>query len=251
MGDLLRLHPRSLGTAEVVIHLAALHRGSPTLIHRTNVEGTARLVQAAQSQRSRRFLYLSTVTAANRPAWPYAHSVWLAEQAIQNSSLLYTILRCSVIVGPGDPFLGGIVEMAQRWPVVPIIGSGSTKFQPISVHDIVRCICTAISSTRYDNKTLTVGGPEVLSYEQIVTTVLEALQLKKRKIHVPRRATRVCVRWLERCGVRTPFVPGHFLSHDHIAHSLTVIEDEFGFRPQTLRSVLRSMGCAPSDKSVL
>ncbi|MCX8103731.1 MAG: NAD-dependent epimerase/dehydratase family protein [Candidatus Bipolaricaulota bacterium] len=227
--------------AEVVIHLAGVHQGSPALIRRTNVEGTAQLVQIAQAQGVKKILYLSTVTAANRPAWPYAHSVWLAEQIIRQSALRFTILRCSVIVGPGDTFLGGILHMARHWPVVPIVGSGQTRFQPISVHDVVRCILRAISSDRYDNRVLTIGGPEMLSYEQIVTAALAALRIDKRVIHLPRRTTRLCVRALERLGVRTPFVPGYFLSHDHVASSVTLIEDEFGLRPQRLQEVLAAI----------
>ncbi|MFN4217712.1 MAG: NAD-dependent epimerase/dehydratase family protein [Candidatus Bipolaricaulia bacterium] len=243
LGDLLDPHTwgGSLGGAELIIHLASQHQGMPSLIRRTNADGTARLVHAAQAQQVKKILYLSTVTAAPRPRWPYAHSVWCAEQSIRQSSLCYTILRGSVIVGPGDPFLGGILRMAQRWPVVPIVGSGNTRFQPISVHDLVQCILRAISTDRYDTRILALGGPEILSYDQIVRTVLEALQIEKRVIYLPRRATRFCVRWLERLGVKTPFVPGHFLSRDHIASSLTVIEDEFGFRPHTLREVIATI----------
>lgn len=231
----------SLRETELILHLAALHRGTPSLIRRTNSEGTAHLVRAALMHNARKILYLSTVTAANRPSWPYAHSVWLAERLIQESSLSFTILRCSVIIGPGDPFLGGILRMAQSWPVVPVIGSGKTRFQPLGVHDVVQCILRAISSDRYDKRILAIGGPEILSYDQIVRMVLEVLQREKRVLHLPRRATRFCVRWLERFGIDTPFVPGHFLSHDHLASSPTVIEDEFGFRPQRLREVIPTL----------
>ncbi len=231
----------SLHGIELIIHLAAVHRGTPSLIRRTNAEGTARLLQAAHAHHAQKILYLSTITAANRPTWPYAHSVWLAERALQRSSLVFTILRCSVIVGPGDPFLGGILHLARRWPVVPIVGSGKTRFQPISVYDVVRCILKAISSDHYDHRTLTLGGPEILSYDQIVHTVLETLQIEKRLIHLPRGATRFCVRLLERLGVETPFAPGYFLLRDHIASSLTVIEEEFGFRPQRLREVIPTL----------
>ncbi len=224
---------------ELIIHLAALHRGPG--LSRTNVAGTAQLVRAAAAHKVQKMLYLSTVTAAPKPSWPYAYSAWLAEQIIQASLWRFTILRCSVIVGPGDPFLGGIVRMAQRWPVVPIIGFGDTRFQPISVHDVVRCVLKAISDDRYDNRTLTLGGPEILSYREIVHTVCETLGIRKRLLPLPRRATRFCVQWLERLGVRTPFVPGHFLSKDLLASGPTVIEDEFGFRPQTLREVLHAL----------
>ena len=228
----------------IIIHLAAVHRGPRDLIYRTNVEGTVQLLRAVQG--ATKILYLSTVTARENPQWPYAHSVWLAERAIRQSSLNYTILRCSVIIGPGDPFLGGLVTMAQRWPVVPIIGSGKTRFQPIAVYDLVRCIRLAISDSKYDNRTLALGGPEILSYEEIVDAVLEALGISKRKVHLPRRAMRTLVRWLERLGVQTPFVPAYFLSHDHLGQSPTVIEDEFGFRPKTLQEVLKALTPNPS-----
>lgn len=243
LGDLLDPHAweGSLHETELIIHLASLHRGAPSLIRRINTEGTAVLLRAAHVYKVKKILYLSTVTASNRPTWPYAHSVWLAEQVIKESSLSSTILRCSVIVGPGDPFLGGILHLARRWPVVPIIGSGKTRFQPISVHDVVRCILRAISSDRYDMRTLNIGGPEILSYDQIVRMILEALQMEKRVIYLPRRVTRFCVRWLERYGVDTPFVPGHFLRHDHIASSPTVIKDEFDFHPQTLSEVIATI----------
>lgn len=243
LGDLLDSHAweGSLRGTELLVHLATLHRGAPSLIRRTNAEGTARLIQEAQARKVKKILYLSTVTAAANPRWPYAHSAWLAEESMRQSSLSSTILRCSVIVGPGDPFLGGILHVAQRWPVVPIAGSGKTRFQPIFVHDVVQCILRAIASDRYDKRTLAIGGPEVLSYDQIVHTVLEALQIEKRVVYLPRRVTRFCVRWLERFGIDTPFVPGHFLSQDHIASSPTQIEDEFGFRPQRLREVIQTI----------
>lgn len=242
-GDLLEPYSwqASLQAVDTVIHLAALHSGPPELIHRTNANGTADLVSAAEAMSAKKFLYLSTLTAAPRPEWPYAHSTWLAEQAIQQSNLDYTILRCSIIVGPGDPFLEGIISMARRWPLVPVMGTGKTKFQPVYVGDAVRCLLKAIQEPNFSRKLLPIGGSEVLSYNQIVDHVLEAFQLRKRKAHLPRRATRWLVRRLERLGLHTPFVPGHFLSRDHTAHSLTVIEENFGFTPTKLQETLKTL----------
>ncbi|MCS7197576.1 MAG: NAD-dependent epimerase/dehydratase family protein [Candidatus Bipolaricaulota bacterium] len=231
----------TLGKAEIVIHLAALHRGLTTLLLRTNVTGTAQLARAAHSSGVKRIIYLSTVTAAPNPAWPYAYSAWLAERALQESSVRSTILRNTVIVGPGDPFLGSIIRMVRAFPVVPLLGSGRTRFQPISVFDLVRCILHIVQDEQYPSKVVAIGGPQVLSYEQIVDMILEMLRISKRKISLPRRGTRWCVRGLERLGVHTPFVPEHFLSIDLVAASTTVIEDEFGFRPQTLREVLHTI----------
>lgn len=244
IGDLLQPQPwePAVKGTDTVIHLASIHRGSPELLHRTNAEGTAQLVAIAERAGVKKFLYLSTLTAAPKPQWPYAHSTWLAEQAIQQSSLDYTILRCSIIVGAGDPFLGGIIKTAQRWPVVPIIGDGRTRFQLLDVQDVVRCVLQIVQQEkRFSRKLLSIGGPEALSYEEIVHSVLAVLGLRKRKIHVPRRLARWLVRSLEQLGVQMPFAPAHFLSRDHCTESLSAIETHFGFQPKTFRQTLETV----------
>lgn len=240
VGDLREPQLR-VSNVDVIIHLASVHRGKREFLRRINAEGTAKLVAAAERASVKKFLYLSTLTASPRPHWPYAHSMWLAEQAIQQSSLDYLILRCPIIVGRGDPFLEGIIKMAQHWPVMPIIGSGGTKFQLIDVRDVARCLLQAVQAERFSPKLLSIGGPEALSYEEMVDRVLAALHLRKRKLHLPRRATRWLVGQLERLGVRTPFVPGHFLARHHTAHSLTVIEENFGFTPTKLYDTLKAL----------
>ncbi len=240
IGDLLQLKV-SLANVDVIIHLASAHKGKREYLRRINAEGTTKLIAAAERANVKRFLYLSTLTASPRLHWPYAYSMWLAEQAIQKSALDYLILRCPIIVGRGDPFLEGIIEMAQRWPVMPIIGTGETRFQLIAVQDVARCLLQAVQAERFSPKLLSIGGPEALSYAEIVAHVLAALQLRKRKLHLPRYLTRWLVGQLERLGLRTPFVPGHFLSRDHLAPHLRVVEEHFGFTPTKLYDILREL----------
>lgn len=251
-GDL--LHPQqwepAIMGADTVIHLASVHRGTPELLHRTNAEGTATLVALAERAGVHRLIYLSTLTAAPTPQWPYAYSAWLAEEAIQKSSLDYTILRCSVIVGPGDPFLGGMIRIARSWPVVPIIGNGQTRFQVLDVRDVVRCVLQIIAEGRFSRKLLSIGGPEALRYEEIVERVLAALGVRKPKVRVPRRLMRWLVNRLEGWGVRTPFVPAHFLSRDHCAASLDVIQEHFRFSPTRFDDTLRAV-CTSADDLLL
>ncbi|MCI2431395.1 NAD-dependent epimerase/dehydratase family protein [Candidatus Acetothermia bacterium] len=243
IGDLLQpqLWESAVMGADMVIHLASAHRGTPELLQRTNAEGTTRLIAIAERAGIKKFLYLSTLTASPKPRWPYAYSTWLAEQAIQQSFLDYTILRCSVIIGRGDPFLDGIIKTAQHWPVVPIIGSGQTRFQLLDVRDVVRCLLQIVQEKRFSRKVLSIGGPQALSYEEIVNSVLAVLHLRKRKIHLPRPLARWLVRRLERLGVRTPFAPGHFLSRDHCAESLSAIEAHFGFIPTAFHDTLKNL----------
>ncbi len=222
---------------EAVIHLAAVVEGSPKELLAVNGQGTAHLVKAARAVGVRRFIHLSSLGASSNFKYPYAFSVWRAEQVVKDSALDYVVLRSSVIVGKGDPFIDGLVRIIKRSPIVPVIGSGKTRFQPIWVEDVVKCIIFALQSERLSRKTIQIGGGEILSLEEIVDAIMQTLKINRRKIHLPRLATRAVVQALKRLGINTPFVPGHFLSKDNIA-GLGSVEAHFGFRPKALHELL-------------
>lgn len=238
-GDL--RHPASyeahLIGVEAVIHLAAIVEGSPKELLAVNGQGTAHLIKAAQTAGVKRFIHMSSLGASSNRKYPYGFSVWRAEQEIKSSALDYVILRSSVIVGQGDPFIGGLAQLIQKSPIVPVIGSGKTRFQPIWVEDVVKCIIFALHSEGPSRKTIPIGGGEILSLEEIVDAIMQALKIKRRKIHLPRRATRAVVKALKRLGINTPFVPGHFLGSDNVA-KVSAVETHFGFCPRALRELL-------------
>jgi len=238
-GDL--LNPASYEAAleglEAVIHLAAIVEGSPKELLAVNSQGTAQLIKAAQTAGVRRFIQLSSLGASSNPKFPYAYSVWRAEQEVRSSALDYVILRSSIIFGRGDPFIGGLARLIKKSPIVPVIGAGRTRFQPIWVGDVVRCILKTLRDERLSKKTIPIGGGEILSLEEIVDAIMQTLKIKKRKIYLPRRATRAFVKALKHLGIKMPFVPGHFLGKDQYI-SISAVEAHFGFRPKALRELL-------------
>ena len=59
--------------------------------------------------------------------------------------------------------------------MIPVIGSGQAKFQPMHVEDVARCIVTAIRRDDLKNQTLEIGGPEILTFEDIVDTIARTI----------------------------------------------------------------------------
>ncbi|MBI3460404.1 NAD-dependent epimerase/dehydratase family protein [Candidatus Acetothermia bacterium] len=225
---------------DALIHLASIHEGSPQLIRRINLTGTENLVSAARLAQIKRCIYLSTITSVDNPKLHYSHSSWLAETLIRERMEDFRILRATLIVGQGDPFLGGLIHFARRWPFIPIIGSGQTKFQPIAVEDVVRCLVQALSEERYSQRTIPIAGPEILSLEQIVDLLQKTLHTEKRKIHLPRRATRVLVSALRRLHIHTQFTSAYFLTKGLFTEAQSV-ENQFGFHAQSLAEILHSL----------
>jgi uncharacterized protein YbjT (DUF2867 family) len=168
-----------------VVHLVAIiqERGRQTF-DRVNREGTERVVEAAKQAKVGHFVHQGALGADPDPRYPYLLSKWSAEQAVRASGVPYTALRPGLIFGPGDGFFTLLTRMMRINPVIPIAGDGRTLFQPISVGDVTRCIVLAIERGPA-TRVYEIGGPDQMSYEDIVRTIKTALGLHRKIVHVP------------------------------------------------------------------
>jgi NADH dehydrogenase len=230
LGDIASLE-KALEGIDKIIHLAAAVKGD---FKKVNWEGTANLVRAAASLGAKKIVHMSTLGAMPNPKYPYAFSEWMAEVEVMGSGLDYVILRPSIIFGRGDPFIGGLIKIIKKSPLVPI--TSPARFQPIWVEDVVRCII--ISLEEINGQIIPLGGPEILSFEEIVDIIMNSLHLRKPKIRLSPRVTKALVNKLRAVGINTPFVPGHFLRSDNVA-GLGVVEGYFGFEPKRLSDFLK------------
>jgi len=239
-GDLRKLETDgivpTLEDVELIIHLAGVLEGSRSLLLQTNWQGTARLLEVARKAHVPKIIHLSSIGAAKNPKFPYAYSIWLAEQAVLESEMEFVIFRPAVLVGPGDPFTGGLVRMVQRWPVV-LLPHSKTRFQPLWVGDLVRCILRMLEAEGLPNAIIELGGPEVLTLEEITRSVMLELGMTKPIVHLPRRPLRSLVRFLRRLGLIPPLVASHLIGTDNVA-GLRAVETGCGFAPRPLGAAL-------------
>src|SRR5260370_19711627 len=113
---------------------------------KTNVQGTTNLVKAAKEAGVTRFIEISGLgTKPDKPG-SYMQGRYLAEKALMESGLEWTIIRPSVLFGKGAPFIKGLVELIQTAPVLPLIGGGKTMFQRIYVEDVVSVIVAVLEN---------------------------------------------------------------------------------------------------------
>ena len=94
-----------------------------------------------------------------------------------------TILRPSVMFGPGDSFLNVLADMVRRSPVLPLFGRGDTKLQPVFVGDVAAAARKALSDLSARGKTYELGGPHVYSYRALIELVMR--HTKKRRLMLP------------------------------------------------------------------
>ena len=143
------------------------------------------MVAAAKSAGVRRFIQMSALGAQANPSYPYLQAKRSAEDAVSASGLDFTIIRPSVIFGPGDGFINVLANLVRKAPVIPILGDGQSRFQPVAVNDVADCFARTIDDAGTIGQTYEVGGGEIYSYAGLLDLLQDHLKIWKREIHIP------------------------------------------------------------------
>lgn len=217
---------------DVVVHLVAVirERGRQTF-DRVNRRGAENVAQACLEAGVGHLVHLSALGADPDPAFAYSASKWAGEEAVRLSGVPHTILRPSLLFGPGDGFFTTLTRLIRLNPVVPIVGDGRTLFQPLAISDLVRIVETCIARGPSD-AVHEVGGPEHMSYEEIVDTIVAQLGLHRLKVHLPVAAVLPAAWLMDRLLPRPPVTPQQLrlLRRDNITR-LDAVPEQFGFTP--------------------
>ena len=233
-------NPESLKAAcqgvDTIVHTVAIIRekGKATF-QSINVQGAQNVVEAAQQSGVRKIVHLSAIGAAPDPQYPYLMSKWDAEEAVINSGMRHVVLRPSLVFGPGDEFINALAATIRVGPVAPIIGPGQSRFHPIHVEDVARCVDKALVDSSYDGETIEIGGPDILSYREITEMIIRAFGKRKVKVRAPESLVRLVLPLLKLTSPHPPItrVQLDMLSMDNIAAGDSV-EANFDFKPRPL-----------------
>jgi len=148
--------------------------------------GTENLIGEAQASGVERFLYLSGAGAD-----PASDKVWYrakgrAEESLRRSGLRYVILRPSWAYGPGDQALSKFASIARFSPVLPQLGLRSQRIQPVHVDDVALAARRSFERTEDAwDKTFEIGGPEVMTMNEVLHTLLDVMGLRRLVVPVP------------------------------------------------------------------
>lgn len=195
--------PSSLAPAvagcQAVVHTVAIAiekgRGSYETV---NDQGTVNVLKAAQAGGVRRFINLSQLGAD--PALPYRFlaSKGRAQAAVAASDLDWTAFRPSVIWGPEDEFANTFAKLLPLSPLIfPIIGDQHSRFQPVWVEDVVSAIVGSLDDPATHRQQYELGGPEVLTLEEIERRTLKAIGARRLMVRFPMPLLRLVVAAME------------------------------------------------------
>jgi uncharacterized protein YbjT (DUF2867 family) len=211
VGDV--LDPASLTLAaagrEAVVHLVGIihERGAQTF-DRMHREATENVLAAAEGAGARRYLHMSAMGSSADSPSEYGRSKAAGERAARASRLDWTVFRPSIVFGPGDGFVSLLAPIVKRNPgFIPVIGRGTTRFQPVSVHDVARVFADALEKPETVGRAFEVGGPEIWTFNDIYREIAVAVgKPGKPLIHFPLwygRLLATAFEWLARKGLLT------------------------------------------------
>ncbi len=188
-----------------VLHMAAVTgKAAARHLRRVHIEGTRELLDASRAADTRHFVFVSTIAAKfrNRRHYPYAQTKLQAEQLVRESGIPHTIVRPTIIMGPGAPVVAGLRKLASA-PFVPVFGNGRTSVQPVDVDDLARLLVDLLKGEAL-NETIEIGGLDAMTIEELLLSLRRGETGREtgrepRLLHLPARPISFVLACLEPC----------------------------------------------------
>ncbi len=219
---------------DVIIHLVAIIAEEGDLTYeKVIIQGTRNVVEAAKRAGVKRVIYVSGLGVESDALIGHFRAKWQAEQIIQKSGLEYIIFRPSFVLGPGDYFTMELVRQVKTGEI-KVYGTGEYKMQPVYIEDFLELFYRAAISQTITNRIFDLGGPEPMSYNQLIDTVVEIVGVKCKKVFVPVESV-------------TPDIMSsdelYILTHDYICDS-SIVAKAYGIPltsiPQAFAKIIKS-----------
>jgi uncharacterized protein YbjT (DUF2867 family) len=182
---------RAVEGADHVINLVGILYQSGRQKFSTVQEFGARAVAEAARAQNAKLTHGSAIGADANSRSIYARTKALGEKAVQETLKDAVIFRPSIVFGPEDGFFNRFAEMARLSPVLPLIGGGRTRFQPVFVGDVAEAIARSVDGDVERGKVYELGGPEVLTFRRCMEEMLEVIDRRRMLVSVPWWAARM------------------------------------------------------------
>jgi NADH dehydrogenase len=164
---------RAVERADAVVNLVSVLVPSGRQTYRAlHTEGAARIARAARDAGASALVHVSAIGADPRSPAVYARTKAEAEQAVLAAFPAAIILRPSIVFGPEDQFFNRFARLARLSPVLPLIGGGGTRFEPVYAGDLASAVARAADGHAKPGTIYEIGGPETLSFRELMRRTL-------------------------------------------------------------------------------
>jgi NADH dehydrogenase len=148
-------------------------------------KGAGLVAQAARDAGAAAIVHVSAIGASRSSRSAYARSKAEGEERVSEVCPNATILRPSIIFGPEDQFFNRFASMSRFMPVMPLIGGGRTRFQPVYVGDVAQAVVAGLDGRARPGVAYELGGPSIYTFKEILDLIAEYTQRQRPYIPLP------------------------------------------------------------------
>lgn len=206
-----------------------------------HVDAAGRVAKLAKEAGIERLVHVSALGASEDAPSRYFQTTAQGEARVREGFPGATIVRPSLLFGPDDSFFNKFAWLARMLPALPLIGGGRTRFQPVFVGDVTHAIARILDDVSTTGKIYEFGGPEVLSFKQILQYILKETRRKRLLIPIPFFIARIQ-------GTVLQYLPMKLLTLDQVRMLETDVSvtgtlpglTELGIAPTALEAIVPS-----------
>lgn len=238
----------ALEDCDTLVHALGLINGDDETLKRVNVDYTRNVVEAAKRANVKKIIFISSV-AAIRQHGLYGKTKAEAETIIKSSGIPCLILRPAFVYGRRDTNNTGLmVKTLRRMPVIPLLGGGNFRLQPVYVDDVTSLLLESCEKPDLTGE-YTVAGPEQISLKEMLEILAAHLKVRRLFIPIPLKPVQAFLRQYVRVFKKTRLPVKQILELDkHEAFDISKTVRDFQFAPVTFSAgsgkMFRELSCA-------
>lgn len=232
---------RACNGVHTIMHLeSAQWWGCPRDLERVELAGTRSLIAAARAARVGRIIIVSHLGASAASGYTLMRIKGMVEDIVRASGLAYTIIRSGIVYGEDDAFVNHIAMMLRATPFIFLMpGRGEVLLHPLYIDDLVTALSRSLDAVDLVDATVEIGGPEYISLEDLLRTVMRVSRSHRVIIpvqpYVLRALTAVYSRLFPRSLITAQWLD--ILATNRTA-PLGSIFNAFGIRPRRFEDTL-------------
>ncbi len=195
-------------------------------------------VQACQKNAVSRYILISALGTRKDARSTYHKTKFDGEEIVRSSGMDFTIFQPSVVFGQRDKFINLLYNLIKWSPIIPVIGDGEYKFQPIYVKELAKMVADSLMKNLALGQTIPIGGAKVYSMNQILKLLEEISDAPRRlMLHIPMKLLEYPAMYLK---IPINYDQWLMLQEDNVlkAEEFERMVKIFGFTPSALEDIL-------------
>ena len=227
------------GAEAVVNAVSAYVEKSGVTFEAVHEQGAETLARGAAAAGVARFVLVSGIGADPASGFPYIRARGRGERVVAQTFPGATIVRPSAMFGPGDALFGTLAHLARLLPVLPLIGGGHTRLQPVYVEDVAEAIARILADSATAGRTYELTGPAVYTLRELFEITLRLTARRRLLVPVPFAVAELQARLLELLA-NPPLTTGQIdlLKADNVASGTLPGLRELDIEPKAVEEVV-------------